>query len=400
VLVSNGGFESGLTGWTVTGPGLVASTATIPRLVGSQCVALAQTTADQDAYLGQSLGAVPARAKPVLWTVSAWAWVGVANTGYAYADRGLYLLGTGSSTREAFAPINASTPTGQWIRLEASLVVPAGAADSLEVRLYCPQGAVYWDQVRVFREQKVGAAAGEDYNVLAQRLFEYGAGIGTTGGPGTDVFGPDIGKKSLNMGFSAGAAAGAMPADRYHALEDNESFLTALQELPARDVLDFEVVWNAAGTSRTFKTFAPRKGSYKPANAFELGKNILAFRYDVDGSQTANDVRVVQRNIAAVAPLTLTLPTEPYQLEAVISPPQEVDYQGVIDLQAKEQVRLASPLKVPAITVPAADVMGQVVVGDTVPVRIDYGWVQENANRRIVAMTLRPGAETVELVVN
>lgn len=397
-FVANGSFESDFTSWTPQGS-ITNTVSTTTRLVEAKAAKLVNGTPGAIGFVTQNLGATLARSLPTTYTLSAWVYVQTFISG-SPGDRGLYLQATGSSTREVGAPLNAATPVGRWTRLECSVVVPPGAADSFVVRLYVPEGTVYWDEVRMFYDQRTGAAAGEDYNKLAERLVRYAAGIDTGGGPGTAVFGASIGKTSLSMDFAAGAAAGALPADRYFDHADNPSFYDALRELPARNVLDFEVTWNAAGTTRTFRTYAPRKGTTKAELAIELGRNLDDFRYDANGAQTANAIRVVGRSNGEVAIYDDTSALGGLQLDGVVNPAQELDPQGIIDLAPQEHARLKVPVLTPILTLPADAFLGSLVVGDTVPVRIDHGWVQESGNRRVVSMTLRPGAEALDVVVN
>lgn len=398
-FILNGGFElaTPLDNWTVTNPGgLTATVSTSTRLVSNKSAKLVQTNAGVDSHLSQGSLTVTTRSRPVTYTLSAWVFVESFTAG-AFGDRGLYLAGTGSSTRAEGQPINANTPVGKWTRMETKLVVPGGSADDLEVRLYAPQGTVYWDQVRLYPERMTGADAGEDYNVLTERVFKYGAGIDTGGGPGTAVFGAILGKTSLNIGFTAGSAAGAMPTNRYYSHEDNGPILGAFLEVAARNVLDFEITWNSTGTTRTFRTYAPRKGSSKPALSLELGRNIESFRYTVDASRMADNVRVVGRNVGEIGQAQTGALRA---VEAVTSPSDDIDPQGILDLATQELARLQVPVSVPQITVSESLLDAGLTVGDTVPVRMSYGWVQEVSTRRVVGMTLHPSSQTLDLVVN
>ena len=149
--------------------------------------------------------------------------------------------------------------------------------------------------------------------------------------------------------------------------------------------------------------------------AVEDGRNVVSYRYDVDGRDRANDVRVTGRGQGTIreegqagGPTVSVAP----QLEAIVSPPFEIEGQALIDLATQEQGRRSEPVRVPTITVAAGMFMGDVqpggtaeagaplTTGDSVPVRLNNGWVQENATRRVVKMTLRPPTETLDLVTN
>ena len=101
-----------------------------------------------------------------------------------------------------------------------------------------------------------------------------------------------------------------------------------------------------------------------------------------------------------------------FQRELIISPPFEIDGQALIDQATSEVARLSEPVKTPTITVQAGMYMGDVqpggtaeagapiTVGDSIPVRMEHGWVREAATRRIVKMTLHPANETLDMVFN
>ena len=299
------------------------------------------------------------------------------------------------------------------MKREASLTVPAGWGDQVAVALYAPaSGTVYWDDVVLSYQQQTGAFEGEDWNTYLQRIFNYGAGNSAGGTEGTPVWwGAPVLKSTLNMTFTgSGVAVGTLRADLAWDHADEGNIFTAMAELPARNLLDFEITWPSNGRSRTLTAWAPRKGSIKAGLAAEQGRNIVTFRYDVDARRRASDVRVVGRSsgkIKEVGQAGGPTVSDGWQYEAIINPPFEVEGQALIDQATSEHGRLAEPVKTPTITVQAGMYMGDgaeagapLAVGDTIPVRISHGWIVEAANRRVVKMTLKPENETMELVFN
>jgi hypothetical protein len=211
--------------------------------------------------------------------------------------------------------------------------------------------------------------------------------------------------------YGSTLAAGSLTADVAWNHEDAGNIYEAMSEVWKRDKADVEITWNPTGTDRGLTPYIPRKGSVKPALALELGRNITKFTYDVDGRQTANDVRVVGRNSGdtkevgqAGGPYPTALGG--HQFEAVESPPQEVDGQGLIDLATTEERRLRAPLIVPTVTVKAeglldrSEVGGPLAVGDVLPVRMQHGLIQENDLRRVVKMTLHTSTDEIDLTLN
>lgn len=432
-ILANGTFEAATvnTGWTSSTPAPTITASTSRRYAGNKCIKLTGGGAAPSAanvyyiYDNASWGArrpSPARTRPLTVTLSGWCYPENI-TVYGWEDRGLEIQDAGVTPyNQQWALLNPNVPQNRWTRLETSLVIPAGNLGSLTVALFAPAtGSVYWDAVRLTYEQKTGAIEGEDWvDDYLRRIFNYGAGNsgGGSTGPGgstgtqTSWWGAPTLKSSLGMTFLPSTfAAGSVPVDTFWAHEDRGNIYEAMLEVAKRDKADFEVTWNDRGTTRNLTPFIPRKGAFKPALALELGRNITKFSYDVDGRQSANDVTVIGRNSGntkevgqAGGPTVSTLGGVQYEL--VESPPQEVDGQGLIDLAVSDERRLRAPVVLPTLTVRASGLLdktnvgGPLVVGDTVPVRMNFGIIQESDQRRVVKMTLRPATDEIDVVVN
>lgn len=425
-LVTNGTFEAATvdSGWSKSVPAPTIAASPLHRYTGSQSIKLTGGgSASSMYYIYQFITLPgPARSQPLPLTLSAWCYPeGI--TSYSPEDRGIEIqLDMGAVPPQQWALLNAQVPQNRWNRLETTLIVPAGNNDAVTIALFAPSaGSVYYDQVRFTYEQKTGAIEGEDWvDDYLRRIFNYAAGItgGGAAGPGGSPtsqdawWGSPVLKSNLGMTFlPSNLAAGSLPADMAWNHEDRGNMYEAMLEVVKRDKSDFEVTWNASGTTRNLTPFVPRKGAYKPALAFELGRNITKFSYDVDGRQSANDVTVIGRNSGntkevgqAGGPTPTTL--DGVQYELVESPPHEVDGQGLIDTAVSDERRLRAPVEMPTLTVRAAGLLdttnvgGPLTTGDSVPVRVDFGMIQENAQRRVVRMTLRPPAEEVDVVTN
>jgi hypothetical protein len=431
-LLTNGTFEHATvtTGWSVTA-GVTASGSTTRRRTGSKSIKLVTSGSGvTDYYIAQAVAMpTPARIKPLVWTASAWQYR-ESVTAQDFWDRALVItrVDGGGVSIDPFADSLAKPDEelGRWVYREASVTIPAGATGNMGIALYAPAaGTVYWEDAVLTYQQRTGAVEGEDWSDdYLRRIFNYGAGNtgGGSEGPGGSVidqkswWGARVNKSSLNMTWTgSGSAAGSLRADAYWDHADEGNIFEAIADLARRNIVDFEITWATNGRSRTFTTYAPRKGSTKNGLAAELGRNIVSFRYAVDGRARANDVRVPSRAPATVRETGQaggpTVSVEP-QLEAIISPASEIEGQALIDLATSEQARRADAVRMPTITVHAGPYMGDtqpggtaeagapITVGDSIPVRMSHGWVQENATRRIVRMTLRPATETLDLVVN
>lgn len=431
-LLVNGTFEHATvtTGWGVTA-GVTATGSTARRRGGSKAIKLTTSGSGvQSYYIAQAVAMpTPARIKGLKWTASAWQYIESVAV-KDFFDRGLELTRVDSGG-VGIDPYSDSLskpddPLGRWIRRETSIEVPAGAADNVGVALYAPtSGVVYWDDVVLEYQQRTGAIEGEDWSDdYLRRIVNYGAGNsgGGSEGPGGTAhdqkswWGARVNKSGLNVTWTgAGVAAGSLPIDTYWDHADEGNIFSAIADLAARNIVDFEITWPTNGRSRTFTSYAPRKGSTKNGLAVEDGRNVVSYRYAVDGRDRANDVRVVGRGQGTIreegqagGPTVSVGP----QLESIVSPPFEIEGQALIDLANQEQARRSEPVRVPTITVAAGMFMGDtqpggtaetgapLAVGDSLPLRLNNGWVQENATRRVVKMTLHPATETLDLVMN
>jgi hypothetical protein len=412
--MTNGNMDSSpvTTGWTVANA--TASASVSRRRTGTQAMKLLTASAfGTECYAYQSVAVpTPARTRPLTVTFSAWQYIETVTI--PHPVNLAMVLGPAGTTALVGTRLEPDDPVGRWLYRENACIVPAGTTGTLSAVLYAPStGTVYWDDARVTYEQMTGGAEGEDWGSdYLRRIVDYGAGLtggGTEGSP--LVWGAPVLKSSLGMTWTgSGSAAGSLRADLFWNHADEAGIWQAMAELVARNILDFEVTWPSNGRSRTFTTYPPRKGSTKAGLAAEEGRNIVAWRYDVDGRRLANDVRVVARSPGKVrevgqagGPTVVTGP----QLETVISPAFEINGQPLIDQATAEQARLGEPVKVPQITVTAGIYMGDtsetgapLVVGDSIPVRIANGWVQAAATHRVVKMTLRPADETLVLTFN
>jgi hypothetical protein len=416
----NGSFQANpaSSGWTPSSPAPTLTTSTTHKYVGTQSMRLTGGGNPSALYYIDQIITIPtpARTKPLTVTLSAWVYPENI-TAYGFEDRGIEIqhnIGLPVPDQE-WATLTANVPQNRWTRLETSLVVPANTSGTVTIALFAPAaGSAYYDAVRFTWEQKTGGLEGEDWvDGYLRRIFNLGAGNTLGGSVGSNAWwGASVPKSNIGMNFLPSVyAAGSLTTDVAWNHEDAGNILEAMMEVVKRDKADFEVTWNALGTTRNLTPYVPRKGTVKRALAVELGRNLTKFTYAVDGRQSGNDIRYVGRNSGntkevgqAGGPSPATIGG--VQFERVEAPPQEVDAQGLIDAAVAEERRLRAPVVVPTLTCRAAGLLdttnvdGPLRVGDTIPVRMNHGAIQENDLRRVVKMTLRPATEELELVVN
>ncbi len=129
--------------------------------------------------------------------------------------------------------------------------------------------------------------------------------------------------------------------------------------------------------------------------------NLTAYR--LDGEQTAT--RIIRRGSGdgpdreiGVAIDTSFLDGLP--LDDVGDAPPEMPIDGLDGLAETDLARLADIVALPEFDVPATGWIGVVEVGDTVPVTIDWGPIQETTTRRVISIRLDPKRDRVTVGVN
>jgi hypothetical protein len=241
-------------GWDAIGvtSGTVGTTPDTPPLLGGQQAELIQATAGVDTYLRQY---IPFTSSPIgdNFDVSAWCYISPnAAFGPAFGQNGLFVQWIVSSTVIAgptIQQITENTGAGHWVRLDVQLELPPNQTGVLEVRLYAPQGVIYWDACRATIPESVASPlTGCDVQQIMDLIVAYAND-------------PTRGKSDLAIPF-AGPATGHSLIRAYQ-LSDNAGVLDALNEFPTIAICDFEVTWDATGHFRQLQIFPPAKGSIK-----------------------------------------------------------------------------------------------------------------------------------------
>ena len=138
-LLANGGAERGTVGWVGAGLSSLAVSST-QKYEGSQSLKLTASTAGGVTYAAASAGVKPA----TTYTVSAWLYV-ESITAAAEYNRAMALYD--GTVFVSDATLTTAHTTGAWVR-KVLRITTSASATTLFVRLYCPQGAVYWDCIQ------------------------------------------------------------------------------------------------------------------------------------------------------------------------------------------------------------------------------------------------------------
>jgi hypothetical protein len=146
--VINPGFEVDLANWTKTDSN--ASTTwtrdtseTHDGSAGSS--KLVNANAGEDDFIDQSINNIGLGLNPGgLYRVTAWANCTVFTSG-ALENRGLFVVGynSGSTFRD-----DLSAATGGWVQKSVQVTL-ASIDTGLVIRMYAPQGTIYWDDIEL-----------------------------------------------------------------------------------------------------------------------------------------------------------------------------------------------------------------------------------------------------------
>lgn len=142
-LLTNSSFENDLAGWSVVGGSITATIATNRSMRGSKSLKLVNTTASGDHYAAAAV--LDALLPNTKYTLSAWCYIESITA--AASDNRAVLIYDGSASNSANTIFSTSN-TGVWAR-HATTFTTSAAPGQMQIRLYSPQGTVYWDQVMV-----------------------------------------------------------------------------------------------------------------------------------------------------------------------------------------------------------------------------------------------------------
>ena len=192
-----------------------------------------------------------------------------------HPDPVLAALGYKASMEHVFARIDEDTPTGQWVKLEASLTTPpkAGEPEGVRVTLYPPHGTATFDRISLVLDEAT-RFYGIDQAQIAEGIVEH-------------LQDPDYDKTDLLIGTNC-QPTGVL-RDRIYLHAEHENGKGALDDLTQMDDgIDYSV--EITPTTRTFTTHYPRKGVDHLGLVLEYGRNVEDFNWAFDGAVASNQV--------------------------------------------------------------------------------------------------------------
>ena len=392
-LLTNGDFEAGEANWAFQN-GVSHSLDTGLKVEGTQSLKLAGATANHSQYATQTMPAWQ-QSHPYGDALTTSVWVYIPSVGYlggAVQDLGLVAIhrdSAGATKNAAYAEIGDETEKDAWIPLEV-LLPAVKQDDTIEVRLFPPHGTAYFDLVTLTAMESLSFWPGRDVGVIIEGIVNYAQGRPTISGTFAH------GKSDLNINVAT-VTTGTVVNYSYQFAEHRNIF-DAILEFVRQGVVDIDI----DPATRTFTVYTPSKGSLF-GTTLELNTNLADFTWSWDGENAATSVVVLGPGDGPDRPeggASDTTALGGLTLEIVESAPDNVTV-GQLDARATERLGVVSnPEIVEVTTLPDVGVIGNIAVGDTVPVNIDHGWVVINATYRVKEITINPQTDQATLALN
>lgn len=388
--LTNGDFEAGETDWTFSG-GVTHSVETTIVQDGTKSLELEGATADHAGYASQTW-THPAGGYPGGDFLTGSVYVYIPSAGYiggALEDFGLLLRhknpgGTiitteGGPDSDLQALINDDTPKDEWIQLETG-VPSVQENDTVEMLLFPPHGVAFFDLATLtFMESlSFGYPSGVDVADIIAGIVDYAQDRAP--------YDFDHGKSDLGIG-TAGAATSVIRSAAYQFAE-HRNVLDAIMEYVREGVVDVDIAFTS--TTRTFTTYAPTKGSAY-GTTLELDVNVADFTWSWDLEQAASSIVMLGPGDGPDRPeggaTDTSLLGGAFTMEIVETAPDRTTISQLDDRAAERLLVAARPEILEVTTLPGAGIIGDLLVGDTVPVLISRGWVSVNADYRVAAIS-------------
>lgn len=415
-LLTNPSFETGdLTGWTT-----VNTTPVVTQSIyvdGAYSVRLEQSTAQQDAYLEQQLDDYVATGVGSVLVLAAWFWIDPdAWLGEAIGSRGLTLRRLHATTnavlQSGVVDIEGDTPRGTWQRVETLVNMPPDAVEDIEVRLYSPGGVIHWDALSLTLMESISSVSSPtDFTSDLADLFTLMV---------QHAQDPSFQKNDKNIGVDAPISG--IRVERHFQLAEHANVGESIRQFTEEGLCDWSV--EITPSTRTATLHVPTKGERKPEFKIYLYGNETEgttkaniaddFRLSFDGEQAVSSVVVLGPGDGPDREEGGAVDNAVFGgniYEAVIASPPEATINS-LDAVANEQLSvMKSPYVLRATYLPlvrpgdpnylvARDPIDSLHVGDTVPVVLDYGWIQADADYRVVQKSVDAQRDLCTVTLN
>jgi hypothetical protein len=394
-LLSNPQFESNLTGWTSSGAILSANAVTTRRVLGTKSAELIPSSAGAEAYIQQTV-TVTGTGVGTLLTVAGWFFLHDYGDP-AFDNRGLYVEMVNGATSEAvdFSIIDDQTPRESWQRAEATIQVPPNATRTIVIRLYAPEGYIYWDAISLTKMESLSFYE-TDQASIARATVQYAQ----------DTYVFTHGKSNLLISSTiATCPLTGVKRDWHQQFAEHGNIGQALAQFTTlSDGFDISVEHTAS--IRAFHTWFPSKGTDRTASVTIANADLAEgpFSWRFDGEQGATSVTVLGDGDGPDREEGSAIDTGLFggtTFEDVIAATEETPIDQ-LDTLATERLRALQNPESVTVTVhePTIDLLGVVKVGDTIDLDIDHGYIQAIGDYRVIAIRLDPKTDSLTFECN
>lgn len=395
-LLSDPSFESGGATWlnSPVEPPTSRTIMTNRKIDGDQSIQLTAPS-DNDAYIYQQVNVTPGER----YTFAAHFFIrtdaGATPFTYpAHEQRGIMLVrfDNNQAVEVVTYPISFEAPRGRWEREQLDVAIPSDAGPSkVECRLYAPNCTILWDAISFTFEERTEFLE-TDQGLIVQSLTQHSQdGL--------------FNKTTMNIDCPA-VNTGVLRTKTYFHHDHGNIFdaLSELTELSNGVDIHMEYVEGNPWV-RNLRVSYPKKGGPKPALTLEMGRNISKFDYIVDGRETAQSITMLGLGEGSARDEAGVFDSNAMNglgLEMVETAAPYASIDSLTEQAIRKLSRRKTTVRIPSVTsYPEAEelIMG-LFLGDTVPVIIDYGWVQEVGTYEVVGRTVDPNTDSVRYDLN
>lgn len=392
--ITNPDFESGAASWTAQG-GVTFTADTTTFMTGTKCAKLVNTVAGADAYISQ-IHNVSANPIGRLLTVSAWFQI-QSLTAAPYGDpwnRGIFIASSygGVVIDSNGYAIDQATPRSDWVKGTATLWIPPNLAPQVEVRLYAPQGTIYWDDVKVVEmnsagdTSRVGGTGPLQPIDVADIIFKMVQTVQLE----------SIGKSHLFIGSDNDPTGTDMI--KVWQYVDHVQFDQALREFVERDDgIDYHM--RITPTSRVFHSYAGKRGHDLAGDVVlyydvsdPTSRNCVDYRFNEDGGACITRQTVLGEDNGPAREQGEAFDATAIGgtiLQDVRQAPHDTDVGSLQPLADERIARYSTvPQTIEMDIVGSSGLIPTINTGDLVTVAIEDGYVSVFTNMRIMKRSL------------
>lgn len=388
-LIVNPTFETDVLDWT--GVSTVPTWEASPFHDAAGSMLLTSGTRGE-VYAQQFIDVPPLPYATFVW-FSAWAYLdsAVDRTMLPTSGRGLWTVWRVGGTvvwQQGVSPNWRNT--GEWMNLTTKVFIPADQSQQLELRLYCPQGTIRWDDLYAHREERLNCV-GSPGNIIAC-LVSHASDTG-------------LNKVPMNITADISRGEGNVSLARRYKYSEAARILSAMGEMA--DVAggcDW-LLETPSTTTRTVFTME-RTGYDVGANKVNLvwGDQISDFEFVPDPDRRADQIRVQGRGSGDEVTEAFVDDDQSDQGWEFIrrasiegSPNPKDQAEGIAVLYREPTTLVLQVIRTADLDVAMAIRDGYLKPGRLVGVKIDHGWVHVDEDYKILKTTFVPEKETAQL---